>query len=106
MPEQAEQLRPILQKRIQKLRGIREEGRLAIVEELELLDREVSHVLDSNQKQLWREMHEPLARQFRRGPLRRGLGPGGMPPSGLKSGVPNSSTVSPTTPDANAVPRQ
>ena len=87
-PEQVQQIKPILQKHVQKLRGIREEGRTAIIQELELLGHEVSQVLDQDQRQLWRELHEPLARPFRRGLLRRGFGPGGMGPAGLRSGVP------------------
>ena len=101
-PEQVERIRPILHKHVQKLRGIREVGRTAIIQELELLDREVSQVLDQDQRQLWRELHEPLARQFRRGPLRRGLGPGGVGPVGLRPGSPGMSSVSPPTSDANA----
>jgi hypothetical protein len=102
MPDQAKQLRPILQRHVQKLHGIREEGRTAIVQELELLDRDVSQVLDKDQKRLWRELHEPLARQFRRGPLRYGLGPGGwMGAPGEGRGLLYAPSRS-LTPDANA----
>jgi hypothetical protein len=101
MPEQVQQLRPILQKHVQKLRGIREEGRTAIIQELELLGHEVAQVLDKDQRQRWRELHEPLARPFRRGPLLRGLGPGG-----LRSGPSGVPPVSPAVPDANAAGRQ
>jgi hypothetical protein len=96
--DQRRQAKPILLQHVQKLRGIWEEGRTAIRQELELLDRDMSQVLDKDQEQLWRQLHEPLVRPFRRGPMRRPLGPGGW------TGLPDGSRGRAPIPDANTVP--
>jgi hypothetical protein len=102
-PEQVQQARGILLKHVQKLRGIWEEGRTAIIRELEVLDQDMSRVLDKDQEQLWHQLHEPLARPFRRGPFRRGLGPGGwVAPPGDRGGPASASPNRPPPPDANA----
>jgi hypothetical protein len=106
-PEQAQQARVILLKHVQKLRGIWEEGRTAIIRELEGLDRDMSQVLDKEQQQLWHQLHDPLARPFRRGPFRRGLGPGGwMAPPSDRGGPASVSPDRPRPPDANAAQHQ
>lgn len=74
-PEQRERLQPILQTHMERLREIRINAGEQISEELQLIQEEISSVLDERQKELWqqdlRSLQEDLRRGFR-GPGRRG----------------------------------
>jgi hypothetical protein len=77
-PEQAERVGPVLQKHMQRLEEIREQGRTQISRELEAMDEEMTAVLKPDQQQQWRDLMRDLPGQFPRGPGRFGPGPRGM----------------------------
>jgi len=67
--EQTKKIGAILQKHMQKLDEIRMKARPQIVEDLQLMNEEVSTVLTEEQKQVWQRRFRPLQRQLRpRGP--------------------------------------
>lgn len=83
-PEQVEQLEPIFKKHMGKLEEIRMTAREQITEQLQLMNEEVSSVLDERQERLWerdlrdleRELRPPPRRDRRGPPGRRGPGEG------------------------------
>jgi hypothetical protein len=82
-PEQARQVGPILQKHMQRLEEIREQGRTQIAEELDAMDESLSAVLTPDQQQRWRGLMRDLPGQFPREQGRYGPGPrGGQGPRG------------------------
>ncbi|MBN2450024.1 MAG: hypothetical protein JXR77_06525 [Lentisphaeria bacterium] len=84
-PQQAEQVRPILRKHMDRLEEIREQGRQQIVKELQAMDTEMSSVLRADQQQLWRNLLRELPGPFPRGPGGR-YGPGPRSPFGPRGG--------------------
>ena len=72
-PEQREKLQPILQEHMETLREIRINAGEQIGEELQLMQDEISSVLDEHQRQLWRQNLQRLQDELHRG----FRGPGG-----------------------------
>lgn len=74
-PEQEEKLKPILQEHMERLREIRVNAGQEISEELQLMQEEISSVLDERQKEFWQRnlqrLQDDLHRGFR-GPGGRG----------------------------------
>jgi len=90
--EQAEKVESILQKHMRKLHEIRMNARPQIVEQLRLMNEEISAVLTEQQKQIWQDRLQQLQRQLQprgrrwgggaEGPPRgRGRGKFGPPPT-------------------------
>ncbi len=106
-PEQARQIGPILQKHMQRLEEIREQGRTQIAGELDAMDEDLSAVLTPDQQQRWHGLMRDLPGQFPReqgryGPgLRGGQGPrGGGQGRGRRSmGPPQLSPNEPASPN-------
>ncbi len=84
-PEQTQRIGPVLQKHLQRLEQIREQGRTQIAEELETMDEDMSAVLTPRQQQRWRDLMRDLPGQFPREQGRYGPGPRG-PPQGPRGG--------------------
>jgi len=89
--EQADEIESILQKYMRKLNDIRMDARPQIVEQLRLMNEEISAVLTEQQKQVWQDSLHQLQRQLQpRGyrwgaeregpPYRQGRGKFGPPP--------------------------
>jgi len=89
--EQADKVESILQKHMRKLNDIRMNARPQIVEQLRLMNEEISAVLTEQQKQVWQDSLQQLQRQLQprghrwgagmEGPSRgRGRGKFGPPP--------------------------
>ena len=77
-PEQAEKIKPILDKHMQKLSTIRIEARTEIGETLKQMNEEIAAILTDEQKQTWYHELDRLQRQLRPGGGPRwGEGPGG-----------------------------
>jgi len=77
-PEQAEKIKPILDKHMQKLATIRIEARSEIAETLKQMNQEIAAILTDEQQQLWQREIDRLQRELRpRGGPRHGEGPGG-----------------------------
>jgi hypothetical protein len=77
-PEQAEKIKPILDKHMQKLNTIRIEARSEIAETLKQMNEEIAAILTDEQKQTWYHELDRLQRQLRPGGGPRwGEGPGG-----------------------------
>ena len=76
-PEQAEKIKPILDKHMQKLNTIRMEARSEIGETLKQMNEEIAAILSDEQKQIWQRELDRLQRELRPGGPRRGEGPGG-----------------------------
>jgi len=83
--EQTEKAESILQKHMRKLNDIRMNARPQIVEQLRLMNEEISAVLTEQQKQIWQDRLQQLQRQLQ--PPGRRLG-GGVegPPRGRSRG--------------------
>lgn len=90
--EQADKVESILQKHMRKLHEIRMNARPQIVEQLRLMNEEISAVLTEQQKQIWQDRLQQLQRQLQprgrrwgggaEGPPRgRGRGKFGPPPT-------------------------
>jgi len=75
--EQVKQLGPIFKKHMDKLEEIRITAREQITERLQLMNEEVSSVLDERQKRLWERDIQYLEREFRPPRRRDGFGPPG-----------------------------
>jgi len=75
--EQVKQLGPIFKKHMDKLEEIRMAAREQITEQLQLMNEEVSSVLDERQERLWGRDIQYLERQFRPPRRRDGHGPAG-----------------------------
>jgi hypothetical protein len=79
-PEQAEKIKPILDKHMQKLNTIRTEARSEIAETLKQMNQEITAILTEEQQQRWQREIDRLQRELRPrggpGPG-RGEGPGG-----------------------------
>jgi len=79
-PEQAEKIKPILDKYMQKLNTIRIEARSEIGETLKQMNQEIAAILTDEQQQLWQREIDRLQSELRprggTGPG-RGEGPGG-----------------------------
>jgi hypothetical protein len=71
-PGQAEAIKPVIRKHMQKLREIRMSARPRIVEQLRLMNEEVSSLLDDRQRRLWQDHLRRLQRRLEEGPRRRG----------------------------------
>lgn len=78
--EQMKQLGPIFEKHMDKLDEIRITAREQITERLQLMNEDVSSVLDERQKQLWERDLQDLGRELRPARRRDGFGPHGPPP--------------------------
>jgi hypothetical protein len=79
-PEQAEKIKPVLDKYMQKLNTIRTEARTEIAETLKLMNQEIAAILTDEQLQLWHREIDRLQRDLRGGGgpgPRGGEGPGG-----------------------------
>jgi len=76
-PEQAEKIKPILDKHMQKLSTIRIEARSEIAETLNQMNQEIAAILTQEQQQLWRREIGRLQRDLSPGGPRRGEGRGG-----------------------------
>ena len=76
-PEQAEKIKPILDKHMQKLNTIRIEARSEIGETLKQMNEEIGAILSDEQKQLWQRELDRLQGELRGGGPGRGEGPGG-----------------------------
>jgi len=80
-PEQAEKIKPILDKHMQKLATIRIEARSEIAETLNQMNQEIAAILSDQQQQLWQREISRLQNELRPrggpGGPRRGEGPGG-----------------------------
>jgi len=80
-PEQAEKIKPILDKHMQKLSAIRTEARSEIAETLNQMNQEIAAILSDQQQQLWQREISRLQNDLRPrggpGGPRRGEGPGG-----------------------------
>jgi len=77
-PEQAEKIKPILDKHMQKLNTIRIEARSEIGETLKQMNEEIAAILTDEQKQIWQHELDRLQRELRPGGGPRwGEGPGG-----------------------------
>ena len=77
-PEQAEKIKPILDKHMQKLNTIRIEARSEIGETLKQMNEEIAAILSDEQKQLWHRELDRLQGELRPGGGPRwGEGPGG-----------------------------
>jgi hypothetical protein len=74
-PEQEERIKPILEKRMQKLHKIRIEARPQIVEQIKLMNEEISSLLDEHQKRLWQRHLHRVQKRLTHGPRRRRNGP-------------------------------
>jgi hypothetical protein len=79
-PEQAEKIKPILDKHMKKLDTIRTEARAEITETLKQMNQEIAAILTDEQQQRWQREIDQLQDELRPrggpGP-RRGEGPGG-----------------------------
>ena len=77
-PEQAEKIKPILDKHMQKLNTIRIEARSEIGETLKQMNEEIAAILTDEQKQLWHRELDRLQGELRPGGggPRWGEGPG------------------------------
>jgi len=77
-PEQAEKIKPILDRHMQKLATIRIEARSEIAETLKQMNQEIAAILTDEQQQLWQREIGRLQNELRpRGGPRWGEGPGG-----------------------------
>ena len=76
-PEQAEEIDPILKKHMKALRKIRTEVRPRIIEQLELMNNEISSMLNEQQQSLWQRHFQRLRRNLQEAP-----GPGDHRPPG------------------------
>lgn len=77
-PEQAEKIKPVLDKYMQKLATIRIEARSEIAETLNQMNQEIAAILTDEQQQRWHREIDRLQRELRPGGgPRRGEGPGG-----------------------------
>ena len=77
-PEQAEKIKPILDKHMQKLNTIRIEARSEIGETLKQMNEEIAAILTDEQKQTWQHELDRLQGELRPGGGPRwGEGPGG-----------------------------
>ena len=79
-PQQAEEIEPILKKHMEALHQIRTAVRPQIIQQLELMNDEISSVLDEQQKSLWQQHLRRLQRDLQKGPGPRHRGP--PPPPG------------------------
>jgi hypothetical protein len=78
-PEQAEKIKPILDKYMQKLATIRIEARSEIAETLDQMNQEIAAILTEEQQQLWQREIDRLQTELRPGGGPRwGEGPGGL----------------------------
>ena len=77
--EQAEKVESILQKHMRKLNEIRMNARTQIVEQLRLMNEEISAVLTEQQKQIWQDSLQQLQRQLQPHGRRWGNGVEGPP---------------------------
>jgi Spy/CpxP family protein refolding chaperone len=75
-PEQREELEPIVQKYMQELHEIRRNAGRTIDEKLQLMNEEISSVLDEDQQRRWQHHLERLRERLPGRGRRRGPGPG------------------------------
>jgi hypothetical protein len=76
-PEQAEKIKPILDKHMQKLATIRIQARSEIAETLNQMNQEITAILTDEQQQRWQREINRLQRELQGGGQRWGEGPGG-----------------------------
>lgn len=67
-PEQAEEIKPILKKHLEALHRIRTGVRPQIMEQLELMNDEISSILNEQQQSLWQRHFHRLRRDLQEGP--------------------------------------
>ena len=75
-PEQHEQLKPIIQKRMKAMDDIRNQARPQINNELKLMNEEIIAILDEGQKQIWEDKIKKMQEHFTRMRQRRSPGDG------------------------------
>jgi hypothetical protein len=91
-PDQAKKIRAIMKERMQEVDKIRIEARPKIVEQLRLMNEEISAVLTEEQRRIWqqnwRQQFHPFQREMRPGGPRPGEGPRrrGGPPDRMRRG--------------------
>ena len=73
-PEQHEQLKPIIQKRMKAMDDIRSQARPQINNELKLMNEEIIAILDEGQKQIWEDKVKKMQKHFTQMRQRRGPG--------------------------------
>jgi hypothetical protein len=74
-PEQEEKIKPICEKRMQRLNEIHMKALPQIVEQIELMNKEISSLLDEHQNRLWQRHLQRLQGRFTRGRHRHRDGP-------------------------------
>ena len=79
-PEQAQEIKPILQKHLRRLHEIRMKVRPKIVEQLRLMNEEISSLLNDHQKELWQQHLQRLQRKLQEPARPRRPGPHRPPP--------------------------
>ena len=70
-PEQEGKIKPVVKKHMQKLREIQIDARPRIVEQIRLMNEEISSLLDEHQKSLWQRHLQRLQERLTRGPRGR-----------------------------------
>ena len=86
--DQADKIGPILQKHMQALHEIRMNVRPQIVEQLQLMNDEISALLSEQQESLWQRHFQRLQRDLREGAGPHRAGPHGGPPPHKGGGRP------------------
>lgn len=76
-PEQADKIKPIMDKHMGKLNQIRMNARTEVGEALKQMNKEIAAILTDEQRLIWREGLDRLERELHPGDWRRGEGPGG-----------------------------
>ncbi len=76
-PEQADKIKPIMDKHMGKLNQIRMNARTEVGETLKQMNKEIAAILTDEQRLIWREGLDRLERELHPGDWRRGEGPGG-----------------------------
>ena len=76
-PEQADEIKPIMDKYMGKLNQIRMNARTEVGETLKQMNKEIAVILTDEQRQIWQQGLDRLERELHPGERRRGEGPGG-----------------------------
>jgi Spy/CpxP family protein refolding chaperone len=77
-PEQADKIKPIMDKHIDKLNQIRMNARTEIGETLKQMNKDIAAILTDEQRRKWQEGLDRLEGELRPGDWRGGGGPGGV----------------------------
>lgn len=76
-PEQADKIKPIMDKYMGKLNQIRMNARTEVGETLKQMNKEIAVILTDEQRQIWQQGLNRLERELHPGDWRGGGGPGG-----------------------------